>query len=317
MRVAYYAPVDTGIESGVMKKIVGQVTVWQQMGIDARIFAYTSSSRVWEGIPRDSFESVTRGGLTVRLIRVARLVRRIIQWRPDLVYMRQGFYYPPLEYLMRRVRTIVEVNTLDVREAQLYLGRIKRSYYLATRSRLLRNAAGLVCVTEEIARALAELPVPITVVPNGIDLSAYRPLEALVSPSPRLVFIGHEWDGSAMLSYRYQGIDKILRLARAFPTWRFDIVGYQSRGQALPNVRLAGHLSRLEYEKILACADVAVGTLGLHVKGMDEACPLKVREYLAYGIPTIIGYQDTDFPHGAPFLLRLPNTSDNVDKNLD
>jgi hypothetical protein len=50
---------------------------------------------------------------------------------------------------------------------------------------------------------------------------------------------------------------------------------------------------------------------------MEEACPLKVREYLAYGIPTIIGYKDTDFPNGAPFLLCLPNTPDNVEKNLD
>lgn len=317
MKVAYYAPVDAGIESGVMKKIVGQVTVWQQMEIDARIFAYTSSSKVWERIPRDSFESVTRGGLATRLIRVARLVRRIIGWRPDLVYMRQGFYYPPLEYLMRRIPVILEVNTLDVQEAHLFLGGVKRSYYLATRNRLLRNAAGLVCVTQEIARTFADLSVPIAVIPNGIDLNVYPSLEAPLNPSPRLVFIGHEWDAGAMLSYKYGGIDKILRIAKAFPNWTFDIVGYRSQGENLPNVRFAGHLSRSEYEKIMVSADVAIGTLGLHVIGMNEACPLKVREYLAYGIPTIIGYQDADFPDGAPFLLCLPNTPDNVDKNLD
>ena len=28
---------------------------------------------------------------------------------------------------------------------------------------------------------------------------------------------------------------------------------------------------------------------------MEEACPLKVREYLAYGYPIIIGYKDTAF----------------------
>lgn len=317
MKVAYYAPADMGIESGVTKKIVGQLMVWQQMGVDAKIFAYTSSSKVWEGIPRSSFEFVTRGSLATRLIRVARIVCRIIKWQPDLVYMRQGFYYPPLEYLMRRIPTILEINTLDVREAQLYLGYIRRNYYLATRKRLLRSAAGIVCVTKEIARAFTDLSVPITVVSNGIDLSAFRPLEAPVNPSPRLVFIGHEWDCGSMLSYRYHGIDKILNLARAFPTWQFDIVGYQSRGEELPNVHFTGHLKRFEYERILVRADVALGTLGLHVLCMNEACPIKVREYLAYGIPTIIGYQDTDFPNGAPFLLCLPNTPDNVDKNLN
>ena len=49
---------------------------------------------------------------------------------------------------------------------------------------------------------------------------------------------------------------------------------------------------------------------------MKEACPLKVREYLTYGIPTIIGYQDTDFPDKVPFLLQLPSKPDNVAANL-
>lgn len=319
MKIAYYAPVDIGTESGVVKKIISQVTAWQRMGIDAKIFAYTSSSKVWDGIPRDSLEFVPRGSLIIRLFRVARLVRRIIDWQPDIVYMRQGFYYPPLEYLMRRIPTILEINSLDIQEAQVFLGRGKRTYYFATRNRLLGNAAGLVCVTNEIARSVAGSRVPITVVSNGIDLSVYHPLEAPLNQSPRLVFVGHEWDrGKKMLSFKYQGIDKILFLARSFPTWSFDIVGYQPRNQSLPsNVRFTGHLGRSEYEKLLARADAAIGTLSLYMKNMEEACPLKVREYLAYGLPTILGYKDTDFPNGASFLLCLPNTPDNVEKNLD
>ena len=50
---------------------------------------------------------------------------------------------------------------------------------------------------------------------------------------------------------------------------------------------------------------------------MHEASPLKVREYLALGLPTIIGYKDTDFPQGAPFLLELPNVENNVDFAAD
>jgi len=318
MKIAYYAPVNFGIESGVVKKIVSQVSVWQRMGIDVKIFAYTSTAEVWKGVPSNSFEFVSRGSLAIRLFRVARLVRRIIEWQPDVVYMRQGFYYPPLEYLMRRVPTILEVNALDVQEARLSLGRVKRTYYFVTRNRLLRNAAGLVCVTNEIARSFAGFDVPITVVPNGVDLSAYPHLKAPSNHSPRLVFMGHEWDRGKMLAFKYHGIDKILCLAKAFPRWSFDIVGYEMRRKGLPsNVRFHGHLGRSEYESVLSGADVAIGTLSLYIESMEEACPLKVREYLAYGIPTIIGYKDTDFSNGAPFLLCLPNTPDNVEKNLD
>jgi hypothetical protein len=49
---------------------------------------------------------------------------------------------------------------------------------------------------------------------------------------------------------------------------------------------------------------------------MEEACPLKTREYLSYGLPCIIGYKDADFPDGAPFILQLPNTPDNVQNYL-
>ena len=39
---------------------------------------------------------------------------------------------------------------------------------------------------------------------------------------------------------------------------------------------------------------------------------MKVREYLAVGLPIIIGYKDTDFLDGAPFILSLPNCEDNL-----
>ena len=67
-----------------------------------------------------------------------------------------------------------------------------------------------------------------------------------------------------------------------------------------------------EYGPLLAQADVAIGTLGLYLKDMNEASPIKTREYLASGLPVIIGYRDTDFPDGAPFLLQVPNRADGV-----
>jgi hypothetical protein len=46
---------------------------------------------------------------------------------------------------------------------------------------------------------------------------------------------------------------------------------------------------------------------------MHEACPLKVRECLLYGLPMILGYRDTDFVDEQPwFLLELPAREDNV-----
>lgn len=320
MRVAYYAPVDVSIESGVCKKILSQVTTWLANGVDARIFAYSTSQDLWQGFPSHLITVVARGGFANRIQRVARLVQLIIDWKPDIVYMRQGFYYPPLEYLMRKIPTVLEINTNDLAEAKLYLSPVKYIYYKLTRDRLLRCAAGLVCITDELAQLFSHFNLPVAVIPNGINLKDYTQLPPPKNPSPVLIFIGHAWEKAKSplksASYWYFGIEKMLQIANAFSGWSLVIVGFNIPEPALPNVRIYGHLSRSEYEALMANADIAIGPLGLYMKSMNEACPLKVREYLAYGLPVIIGYRDSDFPNGAPFLLELPNTPDNVEKNL-
>src|SRR5690606_3952676 len=82
------------------------------------------------------------------------------------------------------------------------------------------------------------------------------------------------------------------------------------------NVTAHGQLAYANYRAALAFADVAIGTLALHRKGMGEACPLKIREYLAHGLPTITAYSDTDFMEPRPFILQLPNEERNVRDNL-
>ena len=68
---------------------------------------------------------------------------------------------------------------------------------------------------------------------------------------------------------------------------------------------------------MLASADVGIGTLGLHRKSMDEASPLKVREYLAVGLPVLYGYRDPDADDLQPFVLKVANTPTNVVDELD
>lgn len=46
---------------------------------------------------------------------------------------------------------------------------------------------------------------------------------------------------------------------------------------------------------------------------MEEASPLKTRESLAHGLPTVLAYTDTDLDRAAlDFLLKIPNKEDNI-----
>jgi hypothetical protein len=171
----------------------------------------------------------------------------------------------------------------------------------------------LACVTHEAARVVAPFEKPTVVIANGVDLTSRVVLPPATGSRPRLAFL----HGAAVV---WQGVDKLLSMAQAMPECDFALIGMDS--SALPdlpsNVEVHGVLSRAEYEPILARSDAAIGTLALHRKGMNESPPLKVREYLAYGLPVIIGYEDTDFIGMHPwFLLRLPNTESNVSDHLE
>jgi hypothetical protein len=170
---------------------------------------------------------------------------------------------------------------------------------------------GIVAVSNELVDERIRQSIPVLVQGNGISLQEHPTLPSVQNEKPHLVFI-------AAAGAVWHGVDKILRLAEHFAEWRFDLVGELEAliPDAPSNVVVHGYLTSDKYEAILAQADVALGTLALHRKHMHEASPLKTREYLARGLPTIVAYQDTDFPVPVPYLLQLPNTADNVEISL-
>lgn len=60
-------------------------------------------------------------------------------------------------------------------------------------------------------------------------------------------------------------------------------------------------------------ADLGIGVLGLHRKGLSVASPLKHREYCARGLPFLMAGQDTDFEKPTPFILTIADDDSPVD----
>ncbi len=58
---------------------------------------------------------------------------------------------------------------------------------------------------------------------------------------------------------------------------------------------------------------VAVGSLGIHRKGLTQTSELKGREYCARGIPYIIACADPDFSSDFPYICYLPADESAVD----
>lgn len=317
IRIAYLAHGVEGKRSGVRTKILSQASTWVALdpNVEVGIFVRCESGSEpdWQGEPNVIRVRASRAGILGRLVQRELLSFDLARWKPDLIYLRQSTVSPTVAVLAASVPTVVELNTLDLAELRM---RSRARYYFArvTRSLVLRRARGLVAVSGEIARhpSVREFGHPTIVVPNAIDLTRYPSLPPTGNTTPRLAFLGAP-------RLPFHGLDKIERLARHFPAWTFDIIGPAKDELRLdnPNVLAHGLLDPVDYVPILARADIAIGSLALHRTAINEASPLKVAEYLAYGIPTIIGYTDTRFPTGAPFLLQIANSEDNVEASLE
>ena len=304
MKIGYipgYLKLDT--PSGVLNKINGQTRLWRAMGHEVALFCISPSEEITAEVDAPATLFRKRGGLG-RFFDLAPVSAALEAYRPDILYHRLLPYYPGCVSLMRRFPSVIEMNSKDVEEYTRQHAGLKLRYHLLTRKRYISAASGYVAVTHELADYYAEFGKPTLVSANGIDLADFGPPPpSRPGDAPRLVFIGSP-------GQFWHGIDEILRFAEMEPGWNFDIIGCepdQLPAAAPGNVRCHGYVGRDAYDAVLRRADIAIGTLALHRKEMEEASPLKVREYLAYGLPTIIGYRDTDFPDDVPYLLKIPN----------
>lgn len=314
MRIAYLGVLGAG-QYGIARKIHRQVETWIAKGHEARLFMLTGeryASGAWAQSHIDEEPLNSKWGYVTRY---GALVRRLAAWRPELVYFRFTPYLPHTEWVVRRFPTVTEMNADDVQQIRVLSSRPMLWRHRLTRGRVLKRVRGIVCVSADVADRNRHFGCPVEVIGNGIRLDDYPVLPAPANAQPRLAFLSSR-------GLPWHGIDKMLWLARRCPEWTFDMIGglgldQPSQASALPpNVQVHGMLDRGAYERVLARADVALGALALHRYGLGRNSTLKVLEYLAYGIPTIIGYEETHFPEPPWYLLALPNTSENVRAHL-
>ena len=304
-----------GHDSGVRRLILDQAIAWgQDPDLEVGLFVRCEAGAedAWRGEPHVVAVQSSRRGIVGRFLVRELLSLQAARWRPDLVYLRHTTVSPSLLVLAAAVPTVIGGDLDDLDELRT-VSPARYWYARLARHRMLRLARGIIVVTHEIARfrSIARLGKPVAVYPNTIDLAAYPELAAPSNERPHLVFIGAP-------HLPWAGVDKIDRLARACPDWQFDLIGTDpvEIPDAPPNLAIHGARSRADYLPVMAGADVAIGPLALHRKHLAEASALKVAEYLAYGIPVILGCPEAAFPDGAPFLLQIPNAEDSVQAAL-
>ncbi len=314
MRIAYVSlhwPRTTS--SGVGKKILRQMDAWRAMGHDVRFFMHTLRRETDAPLLPGEVFFYHGKGLFAEWDRVRaahRLVKAARRYGPDIIYLRYGMYVFPIHRLASIAPLVEEINTNDLAQHRR-LGKFYSLYNRLTRGLIVSRTSGLVCLSNELATIPhnAKYRKPTRVIGDGIDLDNIPPLPAPENARPRVAFIGSP-------DAPWQGVDKLIQLARSFPDISVHVIGYdQIDGYDFvpENLHLYGYLNTGEYKKILGTMDCAIASLGLHRISLNESSPLKTRECLAYGLPMVLPYVDTDLRDlEVDFLLKIPNKEDNI-----
>ena len=273
MRILYLGFIEPDIEGGgVAKKIAMQIAAWRDLGHET-IFQHMTP------------EPLVRQPTLNAWMQLKKTRNRIESYQPDIIYSREMHYMPGLQAVLSSASFVLEINSDALAE---YKG-LHQLHYKMFGSRLPDAADGIIFVSEELrSQCHSQCKALKTVIANGYDIEnatiILRDNSHLGAPS--FVFVGSS-------DQAWNGLDELEALAAELPDCTFHVVagGYSSSAQ---NIVAHGVVYGSGLREIYAQADVGLSTLALYRKFMKEASALKVREYLAHGLPTVLFYRDTD-----------------------
>lgn len=315
MKVYYISRVNLSESPGVAKKIEMQADQWVSFGHEVRLAVVGESATDRACLDRSGFSQQTFPATGISQFNdvLKTVFEDISNYRPDVVYLRVPYWLPNLHPILKAFPCVVEVNSDEPLEYRRNHSLLKYLLYMATRERYFRNVKGIVVVSKSISHKLEKFGVPVAVVPNSVSLDRFPALPPATGEQPRLSFI-------AGAPAAWHGSDKIVKLANHFKNWTFDMIGDTDLGEteAPANMVFHGRLFGQDLQNVLANSDIGISPLAHHRIGIDEISPLKTGEYLAHGLPVIMGYRDTRFlEDNYPFILRLPGCETNVEDNFD
>ena len=227
---------------------------------------------------------------------------------PDILLLRHNVH-DPLEarFISEHPNVVTVHHTIEDAEILALGGRaawLKRALERRFGARSLGRAAGIAALTPEILdherSRCVDLSPPTFVYPNGRLLDDVPLVDR--REETRMVFVASEFAP-------WQGLEGLLdRLAASTIDVALDVIGSLSAEQARrcardARVRVHGLLDNEALGEVLAAATVGIAALRADGKGLTQACSLKVRDYLAAGVPVVSGHYDV-FPDDFPFYRR-------------
>lgn len=342
MKIKYFKLGGQNSNDGVNKKLFNQVFELSQLGLDVElVLVYLDQINIEEGY--DSSYSILTTHVTNKLAKqniIGRVKRahKICQifgeaidslGSGDILYYRYTSSFPlyyPFKYLrgFRACKIVTEHQTIELDESKL-VGSVLRYWSEFFFGKLIRKQSdAIIGVTDEITKyeiAYAGTPKrPCLTIGNGFAVHSVP-----VRHAP-----DHNSDEFHLLCVasvsRWHGLDRLLQGIATHNKMPRVILHIAGDGAELPHLqKLAndlgisdqvifhGFLTGEALDALFDQCHIAVGSLGIHRKGLTQTSELKGREYCARGIPSIIACEDPDFPTDFPYTLHFPADESPID----
>lgn len=162
----------------------------------------------------------------------------------------------------------------------------------ATEARLLRKVDVVFAINHALAERKRQHAARVVVSPHGVEYEAFAralapqtqvPADLAALPGPRIGFYGTIAD--------WIDFELLAAVARARPQWSFVLLGQVladvSAIADLPNVHLLGRKPHAELAAYCKGFDVGIIPYQVRDPRMEFVNPVKLREYLATGIPVV------------------------------
>lgn len=231
----------------------------------------------------------------------------------DVIVLRYHVHDPLQVWFVARSKKPVYFvhHTLEVPELASagFIGKLRALAETWIGPSSLKRASASIGVTSEIANhqmsRLRKYDDATLIYPNGIKLQDHQASDAR-EDVPEILFVASYFS-------TWHGLDLLLdAFAESSENVVLHLVGDLSdedKERAIQDkrIRLHGSLGSAEIEKLINRCWVGLSSFALNRNNMEEACTLKVREYLSYGLPVFSGHRDV-FPIEFPFYqMKYPD----------
>lgn len=324
-KLAYLIELDFKYHLGVANKVLSQVEQLRGLGVTVEVFNISPNSK-FSSPEINSFNAIAAekefGFIAQmkrylnRILTVFEVRKAITSYDPNVIYLREGVYFPGLKHICKNIPVVLEVNSI-IGGKEVSKNKVLGTIANILRFKSLQLSDHIVAISNEVKDSILNAyDKNVIVVSNGI--SSFKSI--LENKCQRNEIINILMVGSP--GQAWQGYDLLIDFAKSIEEERkdikFKIVGPESyEYKTLPsNIEILGFLEQREVEKLVKLADICVGTLAAFRKNIHEVSSLKHRMYASHLKPFFLTVRDTDF-YLIKGVLTLPNSPNSLENKKE